>query len=72
MAKIAPFQALRYSAAKAGSLDKLVTQPYDKIDRKLQQEYYDRDPHNIVRVIFSQENVANAETPSSTPPDELM
>ena len=63
MAKIAPFQALRYDQFVAGDLDKLVTQPYDKIDRKQQQAYYDRHPHNIVRVIFSKENVENPETP---------
>jgi uncharacterized protein (DUF1015 family) len=63
MANIAPFAALRYDQTVAGSMDKLVTQPYDKIDRALQQKYYDRDPHNIVRVIFNKENVADTETP---------
>jgi len=63
MAKIAPFVALRYDMAVAGDIKKLVTQPYDKIDRALQEKYYARDPHNIVRVIFSDENVTDKETP---------
>jgi uncharacterized protein (DUF1015 family) len=63
MAKIAPFSALRYNTDLAGDISKLVTQPYDKIDRALQVKYYERNPHNIVRVIFSDENVADKETP---------
>lgn len=63
MAKIAPFSALRYNTAKAGDIHKLVSQPYDKIDRALQQEYYARHPHNIVRIILNDEAVADKETP---------
>lgn len=65
MAKIAPFAALRYDPAVAGDLNKLVTQPYDKIDAKLQDEYYSRDPHNICRVILSTETRQNPESPYS-------
>ncbi|HEY3295588.1 MAG TPA: DUF1015 domain-containing protein [bacterium] len=63
MAKIAPFVALRYDQSAAGDINKLVTQPYDKIDRALQVKYYERHPYNIVRVILSDESVADKETP---------
>ncbi|MDD5087313.1 MAG: DUF1015 domain-containing protein [bacterium] len=63
MAKIAPFRALRYDPKVAGDINQLVTQPYDKIDRKLQQEYYARHAHNIVRIIFNEEAVADKESP---------
>lgn len=63
MAKIAPFAALRYDTAVAGDINKLVSQPYDKIDRALQINYYERDPHNIVRIILSDECVKDKETP---------
>ncbi len=62
MARIHPFRGLTYSQALAAKLDKLVTQPYDKIDRALQKSYYDRDPHNVVRVIKSDETVSNPES----------
>ncbi|MBU1985280.1 DUF1015 domain-containing protein, partial [bacterium] len=66
MAKISPFRGLRYDPAVAGDLNKLVTQPYDKIDRKLQAEYYARHPHNIVRIILNEEAVADETSPYPT------
>jgi uncharacterized protein (DUF1015 family) len=55
MARIAPFAALRYDTNKAGKLDDLVAQPYDKIGKDLQQKYYKRSPHNVCRLIRSEE-----------------
>lgn len=63
MARIHPFRGLTYSPALSAKLDKLVTQPYDKIDRPLQEKYYERDPHNVIRIIKSDETVANPESP---------
>lgn len=63
MARIAPFAALRYNAAKAGKLDDLVTQPYDKIGKDLQEKYYARSQYNICRIIRSAEAFTNPETP---------
>jgi uncharacterized protein (DUF1015 family) len=51
MAYIAPFPALRYDRARV-DLTKVVTQPYDKITREMQDRYYDADPHNLVRIIL--------------------
>lgn len=62
MARIHPFRGLTYSPKLAASLSKLVSQPYDKIDRALQQKYYDRHPHNIIRIIKSDETVADPES----------
>ncbi len=47
MPEILPFRALHYAA---GELTKIVTQPYDRIDAKLQRAYYDRHPHNFIRI----------------------
>ncbi len=49
MAKVFPFQPYRYSL-KAGRLDDLLTQPYDKITPEMQARYYSLSPHNLVRV----------------------
>jgi uncharacterized protein (DUF1015 family) len=53
MAQIAPFQPYRYSE-KAGDLNNLVTQPYDKISPEMQARYLSLSPHNLVRVILGE------------------
>ena len=46
-----PFRGLRYNPRRV-SIEKVVTQPYDKISREMQDRYYALDPHNIIRVIL--------------------
>ena len=53
MAHILPFQPYRYSA-RAGSLDELVTQPYDKISPAMQARYLSLSPYNLVRIILGE------------------
>jgi len=53
LARISPFQPYRYSS-KAGPLDKLVTQPYDKISPAMQSRYLAQSPYNLVRVILGE------------------
>jgi uncharacterized protein (DUF1015 family) len=55
MAKIAPFQGIRYNPHKVGDLSKVVSQPYDRVRYGLQQQYYDLHPYNIVRIIKGKE-----------------
>jgi uncharacterized protein (DUF1015 family) len=49
MAQVYPFRAFRYSAARA-PLDRVLTQPYDKISPSMQEKYYAADPHNLIVV----------------------
>jgi uncharacterized protein (DUF1015 family) len=51
MAKIYPFRSLQYDRNKI-PIEKVVTQPYDKISKEMQERYYDLHPHNIVRLVF--------------------
>jgi len=51
MAKIYPFQALRYDPTKVSVTD-VVTQPYDKISPAMQDRYYAASPYNLVRIIL--------------------
>lgn len=51
MAKIYPFRSLRYAPGKV-PIEKVVTQPYDKITKQMQEAYYAADPHNIVRIVY--------------------
>lgn len=50
MARIHPFQAVRYTA-RAGDASALVTQPYDKIPDELRERYLAASPYNFVRLI---------------------
>jgi uncharacterized protein (DUF1015 family) len=53
LAKIFPFQPYRYSA-QAGDLNRLITQPYDKITPAMQARYLSLSPYNLVRVILGE------------------
>lgn len=52
MAEIIPFRGLRYNRQKAENMAALVTPPYDVIDTRAQDKYYDADPHNIIRLEY--------------------
>ncbi len=64
MAKIFPFQPWRYTP-KAGPLDNLVTQPYDKINPEMRSRYLSLSPYNLVRVILGEPK------PSDSPEDNV-
>ena len=51
MVEIKPFKAIRYTQ-KAGNLANLITQPYDKIDAAMQEEYYRKSLFNYCRLIL--------------------
>src|SRR2546421_7353318 len=53
MAEIAPFRALSYDAGKIGSLDRVVSPPYDVISPEEQESLYSANPYNYVRVILN-------------------
>ncbi len=52
MVEIKPFRALHYSEKIGRDLSKVITQPYDKIDEKMQREYYSRHENNFVKLIL--------------------
>jgi uncharacterized protein (DUF1015 family) len=64
LARIYPFQPLRYTE-KAGPLENLVTQPYDKISPAMRTRYLALSPHNLVRVILGERR--DADTPTDNP-----
>jgi uncharacterized protein (DUF1015 family) len=61
MARIFPFQPYRY-APEAGSLEDLVTQPYDKISPVMQARYLSLSPHNLVRIILGERHWSDNDT----------
>jgi len=55
MAEIRPFKGLRYNSLKV-KLDEVITEPYDRIPPALQEEYYKRNPYNVVRIILGKDD----------------
>jgi len=52
---VRPFRGLRYNPGKIGDLTSVITPPYDVISPDQQRAYYERDPHNIIRLEFGEE-----------------
>ena len=53
MADIQAFRGLRYDLSKVGALSDVVAPPYDVIDTGFQGKLYDRNEHNVVRLILN-------------------
>ncbi len=49
MVDIKPFRGIRYTG-KAGNIEDLIAQPYDKIDEDMQNEYYAKSEYNYCRL----------------------
>ena len=64
MAKIYPFRSLQYDLDKI-PIEKVVTQPYDKISNAMQERYYTLHPNNIVRLVFGKTH------PNDSPTDNV-
>ena len=52
--EVLPLEALIYNNEKI-DINKVVAPPYDVIDKKLQDELYEKEEHNIVRLILNKE-----------------
>ena len=50
MADVYPFRGQRYNPARV-SVEKVVTQPYDKISPAMLERYLAASPYNLARVI---------------------
>lgn len=55
MADVQPFRGFRYDLARVGNLSDVIAPPYDVIDAALQQQLYDKSPHNVIRLELNKE-----------------
>lgn len=55
MAEIRPFKGLRYNSEKL-NLEEVITEPYDRITPTMQEDYYRRNPYNVVRIILGKDD----------------
>ena len=60
MPTIRPFRALRYNQNVAGNISELVAPPYDIIYDEWCERLYNRNPHNIIRLIKTKEEPGDA------------
>ncbi|MDH3211012.1 MAG: DUF1015 domain-containing protein [Myxococcales bacterium] len=61
MTRIRPFRALRYAPGRV-DLDRVIAPPYDVIAPGDRPSYYDRDPHNAIRLTLTREVEQEATT----------
>lgn len=60
MPEVRPFRGVHYDPARVGDLTKVMTQPYDRIDAALQEEYYRRHPNSFIRIDRRKEEPGDA------------
>ncbi|MCI0453520.1 MAG: DUF1015 domain-containing protein [Candidatus Dadabacteria bacterium] len=52
MVMVVPFRGVRYNAEKVGVIDSVLAPPYDVINPEEQNELYEKNPYNVVRIIL--------------------
>ena len=60
--QIKAFNAYRYNSEVVGNAGDCIAPPYDVIDAGQQQHLYDKNPHNIVRIIQGKKEPADNES----------
>ena len=55
MASVKPFKGIRYNPERIQDLSQVISQPYDRIQHGLQEEYYELNDYNVVRIIKGKE-----------------
>jgi uncharacterized protein (DUF1015 family) len=62
MATILPFKGIVYNPDKVGDPAQVVTPPYDVISSDEQQTFYERHPHNVIRLILGKSSGRDSAT----------
>ncbi len=61
MATIAPFRGLTYNFNRLVDISRVIAPPYDVISEKEQEEYYQSDPHNVIRLILGKKKTGDSD-----------
>ena len=61
MAVIAPFRGLTYNVSRLGEISRLVAPPYDVISVEEQEQYYQTDPYNVIRLILGKTKTGDSD-----------
>ena len=62
MIEVIPFKGLLYNLDIIGSLDEVTAPPYDVLSADQQEVLYQKNPHNVVRLILGKESEKDSET----------
>ncbi len=65
MAVVKPFRSIRYNLDRFEDMRLVVSQPYDRIDHNLQDDYYRLSPYNVVRIILGKREPADRQDGSN-------
>ena len=52
MAEVTPFRGILFNSGKIKDLAEIITPPFDVISKSAQQQFYERSPYNVVRLIL--------------------
>jgi len=55
MADVRGFRGVRFNPGQVPDLDRVATQPYDKVSPEMKQRYLEKDEHSFVRLILPEE-----------------
>jgi uncharacterized protein (DUF1015 family) len=61
MAIVAPFRAITYNLERIPTLEAVVAPPYDVISDEDQDEYYRKNPYNVVRLILGKKKTGDSD-----------
>ena len=61
MAHIAPFKGLTYNYHVRKDFELMVAPPYDVISEDEQEEYYQQDPYNVIRLILGKKKTGDSD-----------
>jgi uncharacterized protein (DUF1015 family) len=61
MAVVAPFKGMTYNLDKITHFERVVTPPYDVISEREQDEYYEIDPYNVIRLILGKRKIGDSD-----------
>lgn len=56
MVELRPFKGIQYNKEKIDDMDKVITQPYDKISDEVQERYYRENEYNYCKLILPKED----------------
>jgi len=56
MVELKPFKGIQYNKEKIMDMDKVITQPYDKISDTMQEKYYQTSEYNYCKLILPKED----------------
>ena len=61
MAVVAPFRGITYNFDKITNIERVIAPPYDVISERDQEEYYQSDPYNVVRLVLGKKKTGDSD-----------